>query len=202
MFDVSQDVSMICPWMGSDLISIYTDTFTAANGGSGLITQHGLRKPIYYAIQFLNSLGLNILYSFDNCLVTDDGWDGLYILFHNYQWFDKNYFVDTENIANPTDIDYLFDNSTLNIKLKINGLIDQKNYIAKHRLINSENGSILNEWKKLHYEAKLSKSDIDYLDQKSIPTLKLNKIKSKLGSCELNIKLENQEFRLIHFYSI
>lgn len=66
-------------------------------GGQGLMTYHGLRKPAYYALQMLCCLRGRVAARTRNAIAAMDAAGTLRILCHNYKHPDAAYFSDSAN---------------------------------------------------------------------------------------------------------
>lgn len=155
---------MVCLWMGSDWVSNYFDTKRIANGGSGLVTKDTIRKPVYFALQFLNQLGEELIAQNEHLIVTKDAGKAVYhIIGFYYQWYNSRYFIEHESVDSPSKIKEMFTDSgeiTADLILKN---VDEGQYTIVSNRICQEKGSILNEWEKFQYEETLANDDIKYL---------------------------------------
>ncbi len=124
-----EECGVIAFWSATDLTDIFFDTSRPIFGGSGLITCEEIRKPVFYALQFLNNLGDQLIYHDDHCIVTKNGRD-IAILLNNFQPLDDSYSVNTENLLLPEDIlDFGVTKRHLPITLTLNDL-DNGEYIV------------------------------------------------------------------------
>ncbi len=90
---VGDQVDMMCVWVASDWVSNYYDTTGVLHGGNGLLTKESIRKPAFYAVQFLNLLGENLLEKGDHYIITQSGPQEFYILCFYFSWYSGNYFL-------------------------------------------------------------------------------------------------------------
>ena len=66
-----------------DMQCEYFDSALPLNGGFGLLTKNGIKKPAFYAFTFLNRMGKYLLAKGEHYLVTADSYSGYaIILFH------------------------------------------------------------------------------------------------------------------------
>ena len=79
-----EEADMIGIMSGTDWVSSYMDATGIANGGIGLLTRDTIRKPAYYAFEFLNHLGENVLSKGENYILTKCHNGDLYILCYYY----------------------------------------------------------------------------------------------------------------------
>lgn len=200
---LADQVEMIGIMGGTDWVSSHMDTVGIVNGGIGLLTKDTIRKPAYFAVDFLNQLGEYLLDKGDHYIVTRRESGDIYILCFYYSWFKRSYFLQEEDVdlrkcnsmvfedERPVHLDFHFEN------LKENG-----EYYLKKRTLNQQNGSILNEWGKFQYDLRLTRQDVKYLQGISFPTLSQSKTKVEGGShtLDMNVTLEPHEISLIHIF--
>lgn len=84
--------------IGSDWVGNHFDTYRVASGNMGLLTQAGIRKPAFFAIQFLNMLGDYLITRGENYIVTRTGHGSYYILCFNEKHFNSSWYL-----CYPTD---------------------------------------------------------------------------------------------------
>src|SRR5690348_14446818 len=75
----------MCYWVFSDIFEEAGPRFTQFNGGFGLLNYQDIRKPAFFAFQFLNRLGPRELESTDPAsYVTTDDAGNLQVLFWDF----------------------------------------------------------------------------------------------------------------------
>ena len=194
------DVEAVSILMGSDWVSSYYDSIGVVTGSIGILSKETIRKPVYYALSFLNQLSENFVYKNQSCMITRNEENEFYVLCNNYKHFNENYFLMTEDIALTQNMDNIFtDNDELVINLMFEGLNNGR-WIIKKRTINSSRGSILSEWKKLQYSTELSSSDIMYLRSICVPQMTIEKIEVEKNILSYAMNLESNEVSLLHIY--
>ena len=196
-------VDSISIMSGSDWISSYMDTVGIVNGGIGLLTKDTIRKPAYYALDFMNQLGEYVIAKDKNYIVTRKENGDFYILCFNFSWFRKNYLMQDEDLDIRQSDAMIFDNDEpITLRLQLKNVAKAGNYCIKKRTLNSQYGSILNEWKKFQYNTRLTRQDVKYLDAISLPNLSQSEftVEKDGGTIELEIKMEMHEVDLIHVF--
>lgn len=190
---------MVCLWMGSDWVSNYFDTKRIANGGSGLITKDTIRKPVYFALQFLNQLGEELLLQNKELIVTKEiGKDVYHIIGFHYQRYEDTYVVANDPIDSPEKVEKIFlTNQECNIDLVLKNVSDGNYTITSNRICR-EKGSILDEWKKFQYEETLTNEDIKYLREITQPERRMEGVMSVKGIVQIRMTLRGQEIILLH----
>ncbi len=176
-------------WLASDIFSQHSDLNRVLNGGVGLLSRDGIRKPSYFAFDFMNRLGRFIIEKTENVCVTSNGQDDYFIVLHNYKQPNYKYYTTPENQIDVTWLEQYFDD--LNPK-KINcQMKNVKNgiYRIKVERINEDRGSALNEWIRMGQFDNLTVSDIEYLRQISTANI-------TMWECEVNNSVLNFETTL------
>lgn len=186
-------------WMGSDLISSYYDTTGAANGGSGILTKDTLAKPAFYALQFLQSLGDQLIAMGPGYIATRNGAEDFHILVFNHQQLGSAAYAEKSKLTPRQVHRSISDGRTLKLTIVLSGMRG-KSYAVKKRTMNEDNGAVLGEWRKLQYEERLSEKDLDYLRSRCCPLLTLEHSEAEDGKLTLLLSLQPQEFSLIHIY--
>lgn len=194
-------VDMLSIMCSSDWISNYLDTEGLLNGGIGLLSKDGIRKPAYFALDFLNTMGERILSHNRNYIMTETGEGGAKILLFNYSWFGAEYFLCEEDVSLKRMDNKLFlEEEELDIAITIKNLQRDGDWYIKRRILNKEYGSILDAWEKFQYETRLTRADVKYLESVSVPKLSLEKIRLKDRSLTVKATLSPQELCLIHIF--
>ena len=192
---MADQVDMIGIMSGTDWVSSHMDTVGLLNGGIGLLTKDTIRKPAYFAVDFLNQLGEYLL---------DKGEHDIYILCFYYSWFKRSYFLQEEDVDLRKCSSMIFeDESPVHLDFHFENLKESGEYYLKKRTLNRQNGSILNEWGKFQYDIRLTRQDVKYLQGISFPTLSQSKNKVMNGNHTLDMKivLEPHEVSLIHIFN-
>lgn len=199
IIEILSMADMVCLWMGSDWVSNYFDTKRIANGGSGLITKDTIRKPVYFALQFLNQLGEELLLQNKELIVTKEiGKDVYHIIGFHYQRYEDTYVVANDPIDSPEKVEKIFlTNQECNIDLVLKNVADGNYTITSNRICR-EKGSILDEWKKFQYEETLTNEDIKYLREITQPERRMEGVMSVKGIVQIRMTLRGQEIILLH----
>lgn len=200
IWDKVDGAALMC---GSDWISSYMDSVGILNGGIGLVTRDTIRKPAFYAVEFLNQLGNRFLTSGDHYIVTRSKSGSLYILCYYYSWFRREHFLEGEDL----DIDryrmlHYQEEQPIHLEMDIRGLQSTGTYVIKRRMLNAEHGSILDAWETFGYETRLSRNDVKYLEAVSTPAMRQSTItiREPQEPIHLELTLQPQELSLLHIY--
>lgn len=199
--EISDLTDMICLWFGSDWISNYYDARSIVNGAGGIVTKDNIKKPIWYALSFLNQLGEELLEAGAHYLVTRCRDESYMILCFNLKQLGGNYFYINENEVSLDHIRELFENSsTVRLHIHLGNLLSGGTYVIKKRQINSEYGCVLTEWGKMGMAVDLERSDIKYIEERCVPNLERRQIKAEAGKLEISCEIRDQEMILYHIY--
>lgn len=200
LMDLYGEAELIGYWFGTDLLVECEEAPKILDGCCGLISYHAIRKPAFYAIEFMNRLGNYLLAQNENAMVTADGYDNYYIVCHNYKHMDVQYFLQDEKNIQINAIPFLFPDDS---RLKLNIRIDHvKNgfYNVKTRSISTKNGSIQDEWQRMGFTENLNAQDIEYLRGICVPRISIYEYSVKNNTLELNLSLDPQEIQCIHIF--
>ncbi len=187
-------------WFGSDIFADGDETPMLLNGRCGLVTHQNICKPAFWAFKFMNRLEDCLLSQTKHAMVTMDEFDNFVIACHNCKPLDISYYMQEEkNITIQSMPVFYSDRKKLVLKIKITGM---KNglYHIKSRFVNSEYGSVQDEWMRMGRVAFLNSRDVDYIDHMSRPRITISEHPVTDGTMYLTVKLEPQEIQCIHLF--
>lgn len=187
---------------GTDWVSSYMDTKGILNGGIGLLSRDTIRKPAFFAIDFLNQLGPRFLSGGRRYIATEKENGHLYILCFYYSWFERSRELAGDNIDLQKVLRMSFtDEEPMHLRVSLKGLKPGTRYSVKKRSLSRKSGSILDEWGKFGFDTRLSRSDIQYLRAVSEPEIELTGVWTDSdGSLLTDMDLEPLEVVLLHIY--
>jgi len=189
-------------WLGMDIYADFYDSQRFLFGGCGLITKTGVPKPAFYALSFLKLLYKDIYKKEKNYLVTGNSRGSFRMICHNFKNLNSSYYLMDESKIEITSLPHLFeDNEALGIQVKINE-VPNGIYAIKTSLVNTEYGSVQDEWKRFHFEEEMSLSEQEYFKRISTPKLLNTQITVNNHMLDFNIQLKANEFRYLHIYLI
>lgn len=191
------EADLIGYWLGSDLFSDYYDTKRILHGGCGLLTKDGIRKPAYYALRFLASLGSYFLGMNENAIVTYTERKQISICCHNYKHFNFRYYlIEEDEIEIERQAGMYEDNEKLQMTFRLKNLSDGK-YQVKICSVNEEFGNIQTEWKKMGYYNELTLEELNYLRAVSQPNIHISQKTCSNGVLLVETTLSPQEIQRI-----
>lgn len=168
-------------------------------GGDGMVSYHGIRKPSFFAYQFMNTVGNWYLNRNDNIAVFTNDYGNYHVLAHNCKGLGYRYYME-ENNLDVKNLDSYFENEDpLEARIRIehveNGL-----YEIKTRSISEKGGSVQDEMERMKPGAVsfLHPHDIEFLESVSIPHISLKEVTVDNGVLDLTVILEPNEFVFIH----
>lgn len=203
MNEIWDSVDVINAWTGSDWVSSYYDSYSLANGGIGLMTKDGIRKPAFYAMAFLNRLADLLVAKGDNYIITKSQNGSLDIICYNMNWYSVNYYLEPEDENQPENLDSVFTESKeITLHFQLEHMMDNCEYMMKKRSVSRKQGSILDEWAAFNYEKNLERQDVKYLQDICIPGLTMEHLQSEDGKLNLEITLGKQEFVYCHIFRV
>lgn len=187
---------------GTDWISSYIDSNRILNGGIGLLSKDSICKPAFYALSFLKNMGSLLYAKGEHFLLTGKPGGGLYLLCFHFSAVRSgmNDIADSTDLTTFRKIRYE-EERVLELAFTLKHCPRQGELTVKKRILDSENGSVLDGWSRFGYEAKLNRNDIKYLQAVSVPGIEMGKVRTdENGTLELKIRLKPQEVALLHIY--
>lgn len=194
--DTIGKVKILAYWHGTDLFSEYYDTNGIVYGDSGLLSKDRIKKPSFYAFKFLSYLKTFFLAKNENCIVTIGESGEIVILCHNQKSFNHKYLRLKEDEVLPEYQNELYEDMTnrdITIELKN---LKKGDYVIKKKIINEQYGSVQQLWKQMEYSKDLSKDEIEYIYNSTIPYTERKKVSVK-DKLLLNINMEPHEITII-----
>lgn len=195
--EMEDNVDFMAYWHGLDSYSEYFDSSSILNGDSGVISRDGIRKPAFYAFQFLDRLQQYTMKKEENCLVTTNGRGRFVIVCHNHKKLSARYVCTEEDKIQIDELDkFLEDLEPLELNVCLRNM---KNgcYLVKLYYINQDNGNVQGIWRKLDFAKGLEKEEIEYLKKTAVPAMEMTTVEVADGVLELENVMMAQEIRLL-----
>lgn len=195
--DMNGEVDLMAYWHALDSYSDYYDADNVLNGDSGMISRDGIRKPSFYAYVFMNRLLPNVIKKDENSIITTNGRDRYVIACHNFKKLSAQYvFSEEEKITVETIDNYMENDESLKLQFRLENVKDG-DYLVKIHMVNKENGSAQDIWKRLQYSKNLARDEMQYLEKIAIPRMEMKNVHVEGGVLELENVLMAQEIRLL-----
>ncbi len=201
MLDMIGNVDMAGYWYGTDLYSEFYDSEHLLNGSGGLITKNRICKPAYYGMHFFSRLDRNLLTYNEDGIMATNGRGNYTILCHNYKHPSYQYYLEKEGSIEAQRCDEFFDSDIKQYRFVIRG-VENGVYQIKTRVVDEENGSVLNEWARMGYTDELTANDIDYLRNICVPRIKVDVMTVEDGVLEISGQLNPNAISFIHIYHL
>lgn len=167
-------------------------------GGDGMISHHGITKPVYYALRFFNYAGNYYLNKNENAILFTNDSGNYHAICHNCKELNYRSYMDEEiDVANLSK--YFVSDSALSIHIHIDN-VNNGIYKIKIRTISSEYGSVQDELLRMcqSKDVFIHPNDVEYLKSVSVPRISLNQLKVDNSTIDLDIHLKANEFCLVH----
>ena len=184
-------------WTGSDLYAECNDQTDFISGNVGLMTRDGIKKPVWYAIEFMNSLERFICKKTDNVIVTRGKYKNFKIVCHNFKAPNYRYYLKPEDEITLEDMAQFFDDRRfLRVYFELPVLPDDT-YRIKFLRVSQSHGSVLDAWAAMCRPEYMDGADIDYLKKQCVPQITVRTYKEKNGKIAFTTMLEPDEIQLI-----
>ena len=184
-------------WHGLDAIDVFYDTRKLIYGGGGILTKDGIKKPSFYAFEFLKQLGGELLTIGDHHIITKDSSGAITCLCYNR--IEYSYYYYMQDVTEQKDLAKYFQNGEkVILELEFTNLEQDGRYLISEEVVNNYNGSVQDEWKNLGNQEELGKAEIQYLKNICIPRIHKKQLTCADGKLSFHIEMEPHEMRLIH----
>lgn len=197
---VYEFVDMIGYWFGTDLFVETEESPNLLDGCCGLISYHGICKPAFYAMDFMNRQEEYLLGQDKDIMISANGYDNYNIVCANHKDFDIQYYMQEENQLQIDKIPMLFkDTVRKRINIKINH-VQNGLYYVKTRSLSPKWGSVQDEWYRMGLVKNLREQDIEYLRRISTPKISFYEYNVVNGTLELSISMDAHEIQAVHIF--
>nr|WP_274600579.1 hypothetical protein [Clostridium saccharoperbutylacetonicum] len=199
IIDCVDQVDSLCYLMASDISEEYLDVNLLLQGGTGLVSINGMKKPSFYAFYFLEKLSETMVQKGKNYIMTKNSDNIFTIICHNYKHFNNSYFINYQENLGLEKLMTIYENQNeLNISFVIENVPNGR-YRLKSYTVNESYGSVLNKWIKLNADSRLRSDEISYLKDVSIPELDIKYLDVTESKLSYSLVLQPHEVRLLTF---
>lgn len=188
-------------WFGTDLFSEFYDSEHLLNGSGGLITKDRICKPAYYGMHFFSRLDRFLLTYNEDGIIATNGHGNYTIVCHNYKHPSYRYYREQEGSIDAQQYTEYFDEDIKQFRFVIRG-VENGVYQIKTRVVDDENGSVLDEWELMGYTDELTANDLDYLRKICVPRIKVEVVTIGDGVLEIRSQLKANAISFIHVYHL
>lgn len=197
-YTLSSDISY---WAYNDYLGeapLSSDTFY---GGVGLCTYNGIKKPSYFAFDFLSRLGNQLIVRGEGYVVTKQEHD-IQILFYNYCHYSVLYAKgENFNKSFSDRYDAFVDQKYLHYSILLTDLPSQR-YLCTSHILNREHGSAFDKWIDMGMITIITPNELEYICGSSLPEMKVQIIFPSDGSYRLTKELKPFEVCLVELHPI
>jgi beta-xylosidase len=194
--DSIDQVDVLSYWLASDISVEYTDSDAPLFGGPGLISRHGIRKPAFFAYQFLSKLGDRLLVKGNGHIVTAKSEHEFVAILFNYKDINSRFkFADQIRAMSGDLSGCLEDLENYFVSLEIRNIAAGRYKLRQH-ILNSHYGSVYDTWLGLSAAENLQSSEASWLERTCAPNLRIDFLEGK-ESLFIECDLEPNEMRLL-----
>ncbi|HIR92326.1 MAG TPA: helix-turn-helix domain-containing protein [Candidatus Egerieimonas intestinavium] len=168
-------------------------------GGAGLLSKHRIKKPIYYAYEFLNRAGSRYLAKDSHSIIFSNGNSNYQIICHNCKRLNYKYYLSEEHLDGRNLDQYFEEMEDLTLSYQLTHIKNGK-YIIKYRMITADGGSVQDRlWEMAENEAVyIHPHELEYLRQICVPQIRLCQQEVTGQIMNLQLTLPANAFAYIH----
>ena len=209
MLDLLHDADGIGYWIFTDISNEFVDPRPNNTAGIGLIDNYGIKKPSYFAYEFLSRLGNELISKGPGHIMTSSYDNQFQLLAFNYVHYNKYYCINCrEKISfwNTYTVFNEAEQSTLQFELTN---LPQGRYKIRKHILNRQHGSFLDELlnilehgnstpeELLYMMLNLQKPEVDYYKNICIPRQDITYANCEEGNMMISITLDPHEVNYI-----
>ncbi len=200
VFSGMGSADMMVYWGASDIYSEYIDTAQILFGGVGLLSVDGIKKPSYYAMEFLSKLRSLLLVREQNYVVTCNH-HGIYtIIYHNISDLNSYVFVKPEADLAYDDLPMMYNRGDkLHIEIQLEH-VENGVYNVRRQRVTSRSGSVLDEWKRLGGFPIIPSDDRAYLNMISTPKRTFERLRIQNEEMLVTVDAAPNEFGIVEIF--
>lgn len=190
------NVDALSYWLATDLSLAYGNPSSPLIGGNGLMTKHGIRKAGFFAHEFLNRMGKNLLLRNEHLLATSSP-DGSYqILFYHFELLRQSFAdVPFSQVLLQSPFSAFEDSRPLELSVTIQHIAPGR-YRIQEWSLNLNHGNVLNAWGQLGNLPDITDTEIRYMEYLSYPSMRLH-LENIENSYQVHTTLNHNEARMI-----
>ena len=182
-------------WCASDLPFLAYDTDTPVFGGSGILTADGIRKPVYYALDFLNQVRGQILCRNEYGVLTGTPDGAFMFLGHNFQKRRIDYYVQPGGYR---DVVRHLETEGESLVFAISAEAEENApYTCIIWRTGAQHGNLLREWYRLGCPREMDPRQTAYLKAACGPSLERKRVTAKGGKLDLEVEVSCLEILFV-----
>ncbi|MCD8365595.1 MAG: helix-turn-helix domain-containing protein [Clostridiales bacterium] len=200
LMQIYSQADVIGYWLGSDLFVAEEESLKLLDGCCGLISHQGLRKPAYWAMDFMNHLGNYLLGKTENVMVTKDNYGNYMIACHNCNELDVQYYMMQDMTVEIEQLPRFFEDKVqLYLHIEIDN-VENGTYHIKVYNVKTGVGSVQDEWIRMGRIPTLNNQDVEYLRAVSRPRITISETRVENHKLEVDLSLDPQEIQGITIF--
>ncbi|MBS5520799.1 MAG: helix-turn-helix domain-containing protein [Clostridiales bacterium] len=183
-------------WGSSDRTTEYFDSVQLLNGRNGLISRNSIRKPSFYAYDFLNRMGSRLIKKDKRYILTENG-SGSYFIVCNYlNPIRESYYRQADECVGCTQITDLFEKSEMKLRLELMS-VDCGKYQVEKFSVSPDFGSVMDEWLRLGHKIECTDMERSWLISVCVPRYSRKIVESYNGCIEIETELMANEIQFL-----
>lgn len=186
---------LVGAWCASDFPFLAYDVEGPLFGGSGLVTVDGLKKPVWYAFDFLRRLYPWKVGSCQNAVLTTDQKGNYALAAYHFQNMEYEYYLHP-GVRREIRQHMAEGGQPLTIDVMIPGMANGV-YNCLIWRVGSTDGNLLYEWEKLGFPKTLTETELIYLEKVTIPRLEKRVIEVRAGVLRTELTIACREIVLM-----
>lgn len=180
------DMKSMTFWCFTDVFEESVPPPSPFHGGFGLMNKDGLKKPSYYALEFLQKLGDRILAKGEGYICTQKSDGSLQLLLYHYVHMDHLFSSgDWSEMSELHRYEVFEEKGNRVFRINISQLTGTYKY-TKYQL-DREHGSVFDEWVHLGAPAMMSKEEHAFIQGRSGPAIRTEMILNSSWYQEINL---------------
>jgi len=209
MLDLLHDADGIGYWIFSDISNEFVDPRPNNTAGIGLIDNYGIKKPSYFAYEFLSRLGNELISKGPGHIMTSSYDNQFQLLAFNYVHYNKYYCINCREKISFWNTYTVFNEAEPGtLQFELTNLPQGRYKIRKH-ILNRQHGSFLDELlnilehgnstpeELLYMMLNLQKPEVDYYKNICIPRQDITYANCEEGNMMISITLDPHEVNYI-----
>ncbi len=183
-------------WTLSDLTEESPIQPATFQGGLGMITHNGIKKPIWHTFYLLNQLGNELIDNGDGWFLTRSE-KNYQLMLYNYKHYSPLYAQGEILEMTPTNRYVTFDpEEQIEVNITIKNMPSEEYRIVEHK-INRKYGSAFDTWVEMGAVEPETKNELKILEGRSLPIINHFSARTEGGVLQLSVLLEQLEVCLL-----
>lgn len=180
------DVKAMAFWCFTDVFEESIVPSSPFYGGFGLMNRDGLKKPSYYAFEFLQRLGEELIVKGDGYVGTQKSDGSMQLLLYHYVHVDHLFSSgDWSELSNLNRYEVFEEKGNKVFQINISHL--SGTYKCTSYQLDRDHGSAFDEWVRMGAPVFLTEEELAYLHGRSGPVIRTEILQDKSWQKEINL---------------